>query len=144
MEEIESLQTIKQLQRKARRGGTDLLDPVEQAFLECVKYQEIDSEIAKRKLRAMATVFRGSENLTAKQRIFVDQASRLAEHLEAESKPSRNPAIESINEQMIWAEANLPASTRAEWLRGLIELFEEKPWARELIESAKRKLEAIE
>jgi serine/threonine protein kinase len=144
LEEIESLQTIKQLQRKARRGGTDLLDPVEQAFLECVKYQEIDSEIAKRKLRAMATVFRGSENLTAKQRIFVDQASRLAEHLEAESKPSRNPAIESINEQMIWAEANLPASTRAEWLRGLIELFEEKPWARELIESAKRKLEAIE
>lgn len=143
LEEIDSLRTIKQLQRKARRGGTDLLDPVEQAFLECIKYQEIDTEIAKRKLQAMAVVFRASENLTSKQRIFVDQARRLAEQLEAESQPSRSPAIESIEEQMTWAEANLPASTRAEWLRGLIELFEEKPWARELIESAKRKLEAI-
>ncbi len=143
LEEIDSLRTIKQLQRKARRGGTDLLDPVEQAFLECIKYQEIDTEIAKRKLQAMAVVFRASENLTSKQRIFVDQARRLAEQLEAESQPSRSPAIESIEEQMTWAEANLSASTRAEWLRGLIELFEEKPWARELIESAKRKLEAI-
>ena len=143
LEEIDSIRTIKQLQQKARRGGTDLLDPVEQAFLECVKYQEIDTEIAKRKLRAMAIVFRASENLTPKQRIFVDQAGRLAEQLEADSKPSRSPAIESIEEQMIWAEANLPASTRAEWLRGLIELFEEKPWARELIESAKRKLDEI-
>jgi hypothetical protein len=143
LEEINSLRTIKQLQRKARRGGTDLLDPVEQAFLECVKYQEIDTEIAKRKLQAMAVVFRASENLTSKQRIFVDQARRLAEKLEAESQPSRSPVIESIEEQMTWAEANLPASTRAEWLRGLIELFEEKPWARELIESANRKLEEI-
>jgi serine/threonine-protein kinase len=143
LEEIDSIRTIKQLQRKARRGGTDLLDPVEQAFLECVKYQEIDTEIAKRKLRAMAIVFRASENLTSKQRIFVEQARRLAEQLEADSKSSRSPAIESIEEQMIWAEANLPASTRAEWLRGLIELFQEKPWARELIESAKRKLEEI-
>lgn len=143
LEEIDSLRTIKQLQRKARRGGTDLLDPVEQAFLECVKYQEIDTEIAKRKLQAMAVVFRASENLTSKQRIFVDQARRLAEKLEAESQPSRSPAIESIEEQMTWAEANLPASTRAEWLRGLIELFEEKPWARELIDSANRKLEEI-
>ena len=48
-----------------------------------------------------------------------------------------------MEEQMTWAEANLSASTRAEWLRGLIELFEDKPWARELMDSAKRKLEEI-
>jgi len=143
LDEIQSLRTIKQLQRKARRGGTDLLDPVEQAFLECIKYQDIDSEIAKRKLSAMATVFSSSENLTPKQRIFVDQSRRMAEQLEAESKPSRSPAIGAIEEQMIWAEANLPASKRADWLLGLIELFEDKPWARELIASAKRKLNEI-
>lgn len=142
--EIYSLQTIKQLQRKAKRGGTDLLDPVEQAFLECIKYQEIDSGVAKRKLKAMATVFGSSENLTAKQRIFVEQAKRIAEQLEADSKSSKSPAIAAIEEQMIWAEANLTSSVRAEWLRGLIELFEDKAWARELIVSAKRKLAEIQ
>ena len=45
---------------------------------------------------------------------------------------------------MIWADANLSPSPRAEWLKSLIELFEEKTWARELVTAAKLKLIAIE
>ena len=51
---------------------------------------------------------------------------------------------ESLEEQMIWADANLAPATRAAWLKGLIELFEDKAWAHELVSSAKLKLTAIE
>ena len=142
--EIESLRSIRQMQRKAKRGGTEQLDAVEQAFLECIKAQSLDTMLAQRKLQALATVFAANEKLTPRQSQIVAMAKRMAEQIALEPKPSRHPAIESIEEQMIWAEANLNPSTRATWLKGLIELFEDKAWARELIASAKRKLTAIE
>ncbi len=144
LREIDSLHSIRQMQRKAKRGGTDQLDAVEQAFLECIKAQNIDTALAQRKLSALATVFSSNEKLTSRQRQIVDLAKRMADKMIHEVKPSRHPAIESLEEQMIWAEANLAPTTRAAWLKGLIELFEDKAWARELIASAKIKLSAIE
>lgn len=142
--EIDSMRSIRQLQRKARRSGSDQLDPVEQAFLECTKAQSLDTELAKRKLKAMVTVFASNEKLSSRQQQFVTSAKRMLEKLDSEGSPSRNPAIETLEKQMIWADANLAPSPRAEWLKSLIELFEEKSWARELIASAKLKLMAIE
>ena len=144
LREIDSLHSIRQMQRKAKRGGTDQLDAVEQAFLECIKAQNIDTALAQRKLSALATVFSSNEKLTSRQRQIVDLAKRMADKMIHEVKPSRHPAIESLEEQMIWAEANLAPTTRAAWLKGLIELFEDKAWARELIASARSKLSAIE
>ncbi len=144
LREIDSLHSIRQMQRKAKRGGTDQLDAIEQAFLECIKAQNIDTAIAQRKLSALATVFSSNEKLTSRQRQIVDIAKRMADKLTNEVKSSRHPAIESLEEQMIWAEANLAPTTRAAWLKGLIELFEDKAWARELIASARTKLSAIE
>jgi len=142
--EIESLRSIRQMQRKAKRGGTDQLDAVEQAFLECIKAQSLDSVVAQRKLQALATVFAANEKLTPRQSQIVALAKRMAEQMALEPKPARHPAIESLEDQMVWAEANLNPSTRAAWLKGLIELFDDKAWARELVESAKLKLTAIE
>ena len=144
LREIDSLHSIRQMQRKAKRGGTDQLDAVEQAFLECIKAQNIDTALAQRKLSALATVFSSNEKLTSRQRQIVDLAKRMADKMIHEVKPSRHHAIESLEEQMIWAEANLAPTTRAAWLKGLIELFEDKAWARELIASARIKLSAIE
>ena len=144
LREIESVRSIRQMQRKANRGGTDQLDAVEQAFLECINAQSIDTVIAQRKLKALATVFSANEKLTARQRQLVDLAKRMSEKIENAVKPTRHPAIESLAEQMIWADANLGPTTRAAWLKGLIELFEDKVWARELVASAKLKLTAIE
>jgi serine/threonine protein kinase len=138
--EIESLRSIRQLQRRAKRGGSDQLDPVEQAFLECIKAQSIDSELAQRKFKAMVTVFASGEKLSSRQRQFVEQAKRMSDQLAKETKPARNPAIDAIQEQMTWADANLSTAARMEWLRSLVELFEDKVWARELVALAKTKL----
>ncbi len=144
LREIDSLHSMRRLQRKAQRGGTDQLDAVEQAYLECIKAQSIDSVLAQRKLNAMTTVFAANVKLTPRQIEIVNQAKRMADKLAKEVKPARNPAIEALEEQMTWADANLAPSTRAEWLKGFIELFEEKVWARELIATAKLKLSAIQ
>ena len=144
LREIDSLHSIRQLQRKAKRSGTDQLDAIEQAFLECIKAQNIDTALAQRKLSALATVFSSNEKLTSRQRQIVELAKRMADKITNEVKPSRHPAIASLEEQMIWAEANLAPTTRAAWLKGFIELFEDKSWARELIASARIKLSAIE
>lgn len=142
--EIESLRSIRQMQRKAKRGGTDQLDAVEQAFLECIKAQSLDTALAQRKLQALATVFAANEKLTSRQSQIVALAKRMSEQIALEPKPARHPAIESLEQQMVWAEANLNPSTRAAWLKGLIELFDDKAWARELVALAKLKLTAIE
>ena len=142
--EIDSLRSVKQLQRKARRGGSDQLDPVEQAFLDCIKAQSMDTVLAQKKLRALATVFAANEKLSSRQKQFVQMARRMSENLAKETKSARNPAIETLEEQMIWAEANLAPATRADWLKSLVELFEDKPWARELVAVAKQKLSSIQ
>ena len=92
----------------------------------------------------MATVFAANVKLTPRQVQIVNQAKRMAEKLASEVKPARNPAIESLEEQMNWADANLAPATRADWLKGFIELFEDKVWARELIAAAKLKVTAIQ
>jgi hypothetical protein len=142
--EIDSMRSIRQLQRKARSSGSDQLDPVEQAFLECTKAESLDTELAKRKLKAMVTVFAANEKLSSRQQQLVTSAKRMLDKLVSEGNASRNPAIETLEKQMIWADANLAPSPREEWLKSLIELFEEKNWARELVASAKLKLIAIE
>jgi serine/threonine-protein kinase len=142
--EIDSMRSIRQLQRKARISGSDQLDPVEQAFLECTKATSVDTELAKRKFKAMVTVFAANEKLSSRQQQYVTSAKRMLEKLGNEGNSSRNPAIETLEKQLIWADANLAPSPRAEWLKSLIELFEEKTWARELVASAKLKLIAIE
>ena len=144
LREIESIHSIRQMQRKAKRGGTDQLDAIEQAFLECIKAQAIDTALAQRKLNALTIVFSANEKLSPRQRQIVDLAKQMADKITVEAKQTRHPAIESLEEQMIWAEANLAPKTRAAWLKGLIELFEDKAWARQVIASAKVKLKAIE
>jgi hypothetical protein len=92
----------------------------------------------------MVTVFAANEKLSSRQQQFVTSAKRKLEKLVSEGNSSRNPAIDTMEKQMIWADANLAPSLRAEWLKSLIVLFEEKNWARELVASAKLKLIAIE
>jgi serine/threonine protein kinase len=142
--EIDSIRYVRQLQRKSKRGGADLLDPIEQAYLECLKAEEIDSQLAQRKLNALVTVFGANEKLTNRQRQFVDLAKRTSQQLVNRSKVSRNPAVEAIQEQMIWADANLSPTARAEWFKSLVELFEEKTWAKEMVALAKSRLATLD
>lgn len=142
--EIDSMRLVRQLQRRARRSGSDQLDPVEQAYLECIRAEGLNAEIAKRKLSAFITVFSGNEKLTNKQRQFLILANKTLKQLNDRPALNKNMSIDTIEKQMSWAEANLAPFARAEWFRSLIELFEDKSWAKDLIAIAKLKLRAMD
>lgn len=142
--EIANVRSVRRLQRRARYGGTDQLDAVEQAFLECLKAQAIDSELAKRKLTAMVNLFSSTEQLTNRQQQMVEQAKRVLDKLASEPPQSRNPSLEFLEQQMRWAETNLSPATRAAWLKSLVELFQDKPWARNIVEEAKKAIATLD
>lgn len=142
--EIANVKSIRRLQRRARNGGSDQLDAVEQAFLECLKAQSIDSELAKRKLNAMVNLFSSTEQLTNRQQQMVDQAKKMLDKLLAEPPKTRNPSVEFLEQQLRWAESHLTPSTRLAWLKSLVELYQDKSWARDLVEEAKKGIASIE
>jgi serine/threonine-protein kinase len=144
LSEIDSTRSVRQLLRRAKRSGPDVLDPVEQAYLECIKAESIDSEVAQRKLKAMVTVFASNEKLTNRQRQFVELAKRTLQQLSNRNISAKNPAIEAIEEQMTWADANLSVPARIDWLKSLIELFDDKSWAKGIVAKARSKLAALE
>ncbi len=141
-QEIDGVRSIRQLQRKARSAGVDRLDAVEQAYLECYQAAGVDSALAKRKLQAMLTVFSETERLSKRQKHLVDAARKLSEKLSEDKEANiRNPALEALEEQMRWAESRMDADRREAWLNGIIELYQNKIWAKGLIEHAKASLQ---
>jgi hypothetical protein len=56
------------------------------------------------------------------------------------SETPRNLALDTLQEQMRWAEASLGPEQRQAWLRGVVELYADKPWASELIQRAKQQI----
>lgn len=142
LEEIAAIRSARQLQRKARREGVDTLSPVEQAYLECVKFESLDSELAKSKLKAFLTVFGEDSQAKSKQKQLVAQAKKTLDRLQKSENVATNEAFTKLRAQMDWADANLAPEIRIRWLRAIVELFEDKPWARELIQRAKSQLES--
>ncbi len=140
IQEAEAIRTVRQLQRKARRGNADQLEAIEQAYLECLNAQSIGVTAATQKLEAFLVMFENDESLSDRSRVYVTQAKRALEEIYASRKVNQNQASKSLKEQMDWADSHLSSSAKAKWLRAMVELFSDKPWAKELVERAKKEL----
>jgi serine/threonine-protein kinase len=140
LEEIDSIQSIKTLQRKARRGSGDQLTPMQQAFLECLEAQSLDASVAIRKYQAFLTMFaREAENSKLSKQL-VSQAKRSLNMLAQERDTKKNEALEELEKQADWAQTNLSPEIRRKWFAALVELFDDKPWAKGLVERARKQL----
>ncbi len=145
IEAVETNRLVRQLQRRASNASAANLDAVEQAFLECSDAATNDPVAARKKLQAMLLVFSDRDRLSRRQNQILKAAQKMLARLdETKLESPGNLAVESLVDQMQWAEANLPPDQRSAWLQGLIELYEGKPWAADLIEKAKRKLDAAQ
>lgn len=139
IQEAELIRTTRQLQRRARRNNTDQLDAIEQAFLEVLTAQQVSTDEAMKKLNAFLTMF-GNASTSNRDKLLVLQAERIQKQLEDSSKNLRNDAFRSLKAQMDWAEANLTPAVREKWYLSLLELFENKPWASELVQKAREQI----
>lgn len=140
LEEIDTIQSIRTLQRKARRGSGDQLTPMQQAFLECMEAQSLDAGMAIRKYQAFLTMFaREAENSKLSKQL-VSQAKRSLSMLAQERDTKKNEALEELEKQADWAQSHLSPELRRKWFAALVELFDDKPWAEALVERAKKQL----
>jgi hypothetical protein len=138
--EIDAIQSVRTLQRKARRGSGDQLTPMQQAFLQCIEAQSLDAGIAIRKYQAFLTMFAGESDNSKLSKQLVAQAKRSLAMLAQERDSRKNEALEELEKQADWAQANLSPELRRKWFAALIELFEDKVWAKGLVERAKQQL----
>jgi len=137
--EIEQQRTVRRLMHRSRLVGSEAeMDPVEQAFLDCVRIEHQDHELAKRKFKAFLTVFSRSERLTDRQKRLIEMAEASLEKLESGQHLTINPATEILNKQIEWAEANLSSEQRQAFHQGILELYSDKPWAASAVAKARK------
>ncbi|AMV32821.1 Serine/threonine-protein kinase PrkC [Pirellula sp. SH-Sr6A] len=144
IQEAESIRSIRQLQRKARRGITDQLSAIEQAYLECVKAQGLGSQEAGAKLEAFLVLFGADTSLSPREQTLVTHAKKSLDELRASQKVTANEAYTALKEKMDWADTHLTAVAKAKWLQSMTELFGDKAWAKELLRRAKDELTRTE
>lgn len=144
LEEIDSIRFLKRLQRKARQGQGSQLAAIEQAFLECNEALGLGSESAKAKLEAFLTLYGSSNQLSDLHRKLVARIRRILEQATESKKTGSNEAFRSLKEEMDWADANLAPAARRQWLEAMVELFQSKAWAIDLVSRAKRELTALQ
>ncbi len=140
IQEAESIRSIRQLQRKARRGIADQLSAIEQGYLECVRSQDFGTQEAIGKLEAFLVLFGTDTSLSSREQTLVIHARKSLDELRASQKTTANEAYAALKAKMDWADAHLPATAKVKWLQSMTELFSDKGWAKDLLRRAKEEL----
>ena len=144
-QDINQQKALRRLERRTRISsvGSDL-DPLEQAFLDSMKAREEDTDLAARKLRALLTVYCDPARLTSRHQQLVQMAESALEEIQKGIEQKTHPATEALNDQIAWAKSTLPSETQKAFFRSIIELYEDKSWAKVAVEQAKAFLEKAE
>lgn len=149
LEDVERYRMERQFDVRARfRGSVDKLLPVERAYLDAIRLAPSEPDVALRKLDALIALFDeptrngGDIDELRTTRRCVDLAKKQADKL-------RESAERGLMEQKMYLRRRLeeierqrertPEARRA--LEGLLELYGDRPWAKELAEKAREMLE---
>lgn len=143
--DLEFVRASRQILARARfQGGVNSLDPIEQAFLDCIESRQQHSGLALRKAEAMVAVFGGDQLLSDYHKNLVDMARRMVEELKDKESVNSNPKIAALNEQIRLAMTSYPLEFKIKFLKGVIELFEDKPWATDAVTECREALTVLE
>jgi len=146
-DEIGTLKTLRRLQirsgyRAEKFDAAQSIDPIEQSTIDCLRLSSVDPKAALKKLDALLIVFASTDQLSPYQKKLIEANRRLRDQLQKNVlSQTPNQAAEQISQQLRWADINLNPQERKLFLLGILELYGDKPWAKEIIDSAKRQLE---
>jgi serine/threonine-protein kinase len=136
-----------QLDREKRRYERELastanLLPVQAAYLEAIRYAEIDPEVCVRKLRALDRLFVKEQDESGPTGQILKLARGRLEQLESQVQRNATGQLSWINGRLNKADeicADNPEG--ADGIRkSIIELYGSKPWAAEAVERAQKAL----
>jgi hypothetical protein len=124
------------------RLRSDPLHPVEQIYLEAIQLAEVQPAQAAQKLEAMLVVFDEEEQSSEQVERCLELARRRLQQLRSVIDRISLQQIEVAQQRMDVAARLAPSepAQAARIYRGIIQLYEDKPWAANLVQEADRAL----
>lgn len=143
LEVIELHRAQRRFERRARGlGGGETTSPVEQMYLEAVRYVQLDPARGAAKLQALIDVFQDEAASNAETKQCLELARHQLDQMQADLAGKAELQQEVASQRLAHANELLesdPAAAAAIY-RGIIELYGEKPWSSELIAAARAQL----
>jgi serine/threonine protein kinase len=146
-QEIAVYRLQRKLEFRARRlRGTDLLLPVEQAYLDAISYERSAPETAVARLQALIDLYGSDKDGTPTTRNCVDLARRqlgmLRERMARSGDEHRIVLTARLEEARELMTQDPPAARTI--LQGVVTLYSDKPWAAQSVAQARELLAKIE
>ena len=145
--ELEKLQ--RRFELRARRGGGSSLSPIERTYVDAVRQSATDPTGALAKFQGLIDVYDGSKQLgntpeehrTSQQCLDLArrQIERLSRSLAVSAAAERKLLTARLEEASDLSKSD-PAAARRVW-QGIVRMYGDKPWARELVEQARDSLD---
>ncbi|MFZ5832305.1 MAG: serine/threonine protein kinase [Planctomycetota bacterium] len=142
--EIELYRMERRLDRRIRNLRPDeSLLPIERAYLEAVGHVQTDPDEAIRKLRAFIDLFNQGGDMTGPTGLCLTIAGRKLEQLELQQARAVPELLSNLGQRLREAKMSEDETPQraAEVYRAIIELYDEKPWAKSVVAEARQALE---
>lgn len=143
LEEIELYRRGRQLERRSRRIERSASpSPVEQAYLEALRYARLDPDRGIAKLQALIALYEIESDESPKTRQCLELARRQLDELRTQTESiasQHEPLLRAKLAEAAGLASDEPARARQIW-QAIIELYDDKPWAKESVEEARRAL----
>lgn len=141
-DEAELIRRVRLLHRKATRsGGVHELSAAEQGFLECMKTRSQDFSRGQEKLAAFISLF-AIDNLDPQDARLVELATfakNAATNIPLEKEPRAKVQLQVMIQS---AEKSMNPEQLQRFYRNLLELYADKPWAKEQVQIIQERLQS--
>jgi serine/threonine protein kinase len=135
---LEQLRMVRRLFRQARSGTEAAkLEPIERAFVDCVRHGQQMPGTAEQRWRAFLTVFEHSPPLTSHHEKLLQFARIELSKVQRRADPSDNRTVQKLLADFQREKAQQSPDAFRRYCQALIELYEDQAWAAPLVEEAK-------
>ena len=141
---VELEQYVRRLRTKANRsGGTDQLEPSEQAFLDALSNRGRRPEQSMLQLQQWLDVFgheaAGGGFAIRKMKSYAEEEIERLRVMQ-EQTVQIDSRVEDLRDRILWARTNLDTDQRRAMLQGIVELYRRKTWASTAVQFAEKEL----
>ncbi len=145
LQDLEYVRTTRNLRFQSRlNGGRKGLAPIEQAFLDCMDARSSSPQLALRKLQAFLNVFAKEEQKSLSHRRLVELAEKKATQISNYDVHQSDPSLDALAEIVDAGLRQFSGEHKTRFLKSIIELFGDKPWAISLIDKCRLTLAELE
>lgn len=140
LDEVELFRLDARYRRRGRlaAAGQDFT-PLETVYADALRLVEIDPDRAARKLRAFIELYADDAELSAREQQCLKLAERQLQRLDTDDG-NHTQELARIESRLAAAEAEPDRAAARRIYQGIVELYGDKPWAREAVDAAAARL----